>query len=81
MFTSKVHGYLDWGLVSYYWEKEPHFSLDDGRNAWRFIVDQMEACLTGTSEPQAPVGVVRRQAVTAKSCAVVRNEPKPFPVQ
>lgn len=45
---------LDWinlGNLSYYWEDEPHFSLEDGKNAWRFIVDQMASCLTGASRP------------------------------
>lgn len=42
--------FFDWGLFSYYWESEPHFSLDDGKNTWRFLVDQMVTCLAGEAE-------------------------------
>jgi hypothetical protein len=39
--------YLDWGLFSYYLDREPHFTLQDGKNTWRFIVDQLAVCLPG----------------------------------
>ena len=39
--------YLDWGLFSYYLDREPHFTLKDAKNTWRFIVDQLEVCLPG----------------------------------
>lgn len=41
---------FDWGLLSYYYDSEPHFSLEDGKNSWRFIVDQLATCLTGGSD-------------------------------
>ncbi|MEX0626412.1 MAG: hypothetical protein WD402_07700, partial [Chloroflexota bacterium] len=41
-------GWLDWGLANYYLESQPHFTSDDARNAWRFIVNQMPQCLVGT---------------------------------
>jgi hypothetical protein len=62
------------GLVSYYWESEPHFSLDDGKNAWRFIVYELASCLTGQSEP--PVVLLRperRVQSSRGSCAERRD--------
>jgi hypothetical protein len=38
---------LDWvnaGTLSYYLDGEPHFTLEDGKNVWRFLVDQMRVC-------------------------------------
>jgi hypothetical protein len=41
-----------WGtLWGYYRDNQPRFTLDDAKNSWRFIVDQMPHCLDpeGTS--------------------------------
>ena len=51
MYTNKTQSFFDWGNVSLYWEGEPHFSLDDGKNAWRFIVDQLATCLGALPTP------------------------------
>jgi hypothetical protein len=37
--------YFDWGLFRYYLDSEPTFTLDDAKNAWRFLVTQLAACL------------------------------------
>lgn len=39
---------MDWGLFSFYYQSEPEFTLSDGKNAWRFIVDQLRCCLDDT---------------------------------
>ena len=36
---------LDWGLFKFYYQSEPEFTLSDGKNVWRFIVNQMPCCL------------------------------------
>ncbi len=41
--------WLDWGELNYLIDGEPNFTLDDGKNAWRFIVSQLPQCL----EPEA----------------------------
>ena len=33
------------GLWEFYLHSEPEFTDADARNVWRFIVDQMRACL------------------------------------
>jgi hypothetical protein len=42
---------LDWGEFGLWYAGKPRFTLDDGKNTWRFIVDQLIACLPGPSEP------------------------------
>jgi hypothetical protein len=37
-----------WG---YYRDSEPRFSLDDAKNCWRFLVNQMPHCLAPDTEP------------------------------
>jgi hypothetical protein len=37
--------FWDEGLFNYYWSDEPRFTLENAKNTWRFIVDQMEHCL------------------------------------
>jgi len=37
--------YFDWGLVRYLWSSEPTFTLDDAKNAWRFLVAELPGCL------------------------------------
>ena len=70
MFSSRANSFLSLGLLSLYWDDEPHFSLEDGKNTWRFIVDQLAACLTG--EPE--IAVVEKEIVSsANSCAVARQ--------
>lgn len=74
MFRPDVHDFLDFGLLSFYWDSEPHFSLEDGENAWRFIVDQMIPCLTGEDEDTGPIEILREKrrsalASTPDSCA------------
>jgi hypothetical protein len=74
MFTAAegagVH-ILDWGIFNYYWQSEPSFSLNDGKNAWRFMVAEMRECMGAP----AALRVLRRRrsAVTAHSCAVRRT--------
>jgi hypothetical protein len=71
MFTMKENSLFDWGLFSFYWESDPHFSLENGKNAWRFIVDQLTTCLTGEREP-SPVHLEAEKKVVSSvdSCAV-----------
>ena len=38
----------DLGLFTFYYQSEPEFSLSDGKNAWRFIVNQLPCCLDDT---------------------------------
>lgn len=45
MFSPRVSSVLDWGLLGFYLDSEPSFTLEDGRNSWRFIVDQLAHCL------------------------------------
>ncbi len=62
---------FDWGMLNFYWQSEPSFSLEDGKNAWRFIIAEMRDCLG--APPVLPI--VRRMmpAVKAHSCAVPRE--------
>lgn len=67
MFRFDVLDFWDWGLFSFYWEEEPHFSLDDAKNSWRLIVDQLGPCLVESlpqvaSEPDTEAST-RRQYV------------------
>jgi hypothetical protein len=41
--------WFDWGELDYLLDGEPNFTLDDGKNAWRFIVSELSQCL----EPEA----------------------------
>ena len=43
--------YWDWGLFNYYLDSEPHFTLDDAKNVWRFLVDQLPYCLEQFAPP------------------------------
>lgn len=70
MFSKVENDIPDWGLVSFYWESEPHFTFEDGRNAWRFIVDQMRACLTGETEPAPEEVITRVFASRPRTCAI-----------
>ncbi len=78
MYTSKSLNFFDPGIVSLYWDSEPHFSLKDGKNVWRFIVDQLRPCLTGEPEVIAIDDVVRTRRSSLNSCAVVREEQKSY---
>lgn len=42
--------WFDWGELNYLVDNEPRFTLDDGKNAWRFIVAELSHCL----DPDAP---------------------------
>ncbi|MBU0653568.1 MAG: hypothetical protein KJ914_00375 [Gammaproteobacteria bacterium] len=58
MFTPEESAglsYADWGLFRYYLDNEPGFTLDDGKNVWRFLVAEMARCL---DEPGADSGPV-----------------------
>jgi hypothetical protein len=49
MYTPAVEAGLhwySWGLGRYYLNAEPTFTLDDAKNVWRFLVTQLEGCLT-----------------------------------
>jgi len=46
MFQLAANTVWDVGLLKYYYQDEPEFTLDDAKNAWRFIVDQMACCLS-----------------------------------
>jgi len=78
MYTSKTQDFFDWGLVSYYWESEPHFSLDDGKNAWRFIVDQLPTCIGAKEPPVIEIAVEIRRALATKAetCAIPETSEK-----
>jgi len=39
--------WFDWSLFHFYLDREPRFTLQDGKNAWRFIADQLDVCLPG----------------------------------
>jgi hypothetical protein len=43
--------WFDWGELNYLIDGEPNFTLDDGKNAWRFIVAELAQCL----EPPPPI--------------------------
>jgi hypothetical protein len=76
MFTNRSNSYFSWGLVSFYWEDEPHFSLEDGKNAWRFIVNQLTTCLTGEPDDIIEFAVTDLPRVSsANSCAVEEVAP------
>lgn len=77
MFSNEANSPWSWGLFSFYWESEPRFTLEDGRNAWRFIVDQLRPCLTGAEEGEGeePGVVARRQPVKPESCAIPPDAP------
>jgi hypothetical protein len=36
--------WYDWGLFTYYLESDPHFTLNDAKNSWRFLADQLTHC-------------------------------------
>jgi hypothetical protein len=38
-------------ICGFYRDSEPRFSLDDARNCWRFLVDEMPHCLAPDVEP------------------------------
>src|SRR5574341_428264 len=59
--------FFDWGALSLYWESEPHFSLEDGKNAWRFIVDQLSTCIGAPASPEVKARTYL--AVREHSCA------------
>jgi len=67
MYTNKTQSFFDWGIVSLYWEGEPHFSLDDGKNAWRFIVDQLATCLG--AQPTSVVAMPVSTLFKPETCA------------
>lgn len=50
MFQLKANSIFDWELLKYYYQSEPEFTLEDGKNAWRFIVDQLACCLSDQLE-------------------------------
>ena len=48
MYTADPEAHLnlfDWGMFEFYYESEPEFTLSDGMNVWRFIIDQLPCCL------------------------------------
>jgi hypothetical protein len=50
MFQLAANSIFDWGLFKYYYQSEPEFTLEDGKNAWRFIADQLACCLSDQLE-------------------------------
>ena len=69
-----------WGLFKFYYQSEPAFTLADGKNSWRFIVDQLGCCLDGTLACGSRVGSVRAEGglprARAESVAVdLRPDP------
>jgi hypothetical protein len=60
-------GWLDWGSLSFYWNSEPHFSLEDAKNTWRFIVDQLTPCLTGHSFREDRLGRAKLHPPSARA--------------
>lgn len=76
MFRADVNDNGDIGLLSFYWDSEAHFTLEDGKNAWRFIVDQMTPCLTGAEEMSTTRTTRSTLLSTSNSCAVARRPQK-----
>jgi hypothetical protein len=74
MFRPDILEFFDVGLLSFYWDSEPHFSLKDGKNAWRFIIDQLLPCLIDEEEVSMSAEMESRTISARNSCAVV-NEP------
>jgi len=69
MFSGVQNSPLDIGLLNFYLESEPSFTLRDAENCWRFIVSQMRTCLTGVAAP--PTLVARLPlSVQRSSCCV-----------
>ncbi|NOH02901.1 MAG: hypothetical protein HND47_13540 [Chloroflexi bacterium] len=46
MFQLQANSIWDPGLVKYYYQSEPEFTLNDAKNVWRFILDQLGCCLS-----------------------------------
>jgi hypothetical protein len=54
MFTPNPQvglSYTTWGLFRYYLHNEPEFTLDDAKNTWRFLVQEMSHCLDPQGDP------------------------------
>lgn len=60
MFQMRANSMWDVGLLKYYYQSEPEFTLEDGKNAWRFIVDQLACCMSERLEcaPGSAIGTV-----------------------
>lgn len=56
MFSAAFNSVLSWNLFNYYLQSEPRFSLRDGMNAWRFLVNELEGCFPGPTPPPDPIG-------------------------
>lgn len=69
MFSNEANDFWDVGILDFYWNNEPRFTLEDGENAWRFLVDQLRPCLTGEEEAEEELRTIR-QANRPESCAV-----------
>jgi len=46
MFRPGSNSLLSLGLLSYYLQAEPEFTQDDAENCWRFIVGELQCCLS-----------------------------------
>jgi len=45
MFKLNESTLLSWETLNFYYNSEPEFTLEDGKNAWRFILNQLSKCL------------------------------------
>ena len=46
MFQQDDSEVWTWSTVVHFWlNSEPEFSLDEGKQAWEFIVDSLDSCL------------------------------------
>lgn len=50
MFQLQATSMLSPWLVKYYYQSEPEFTLNDAKNVWRFILDQLGCCLSDKLE-------------------------------
>ena len=70
MFQFGANSTLSWGLFNYYLDSEPRFTLEDAKNCWRFIVDQMAQCLLNqftVSVTTSPDGLIHLLQLRTKS--------------
>jgi hypothetical protein len=49
MYSPRENDWWRWNLILEFlwWLGEPKFTLDDGKKAWDFIIDDITKCLTG----------------------------------
>ncbi len=63
---------VSWSSLKYYYQSEPEFILEDGKNVWRFIVGQLPCCL----DPELECGIPK---IGALEGIVMDEEAAPLP--